>query len=204
MINRRLKAYIQLNILPKYQLLDKAHSGNHVDDVIKTSLEIAKDYDVNLNMVYAIASFHDIGLIVERDKHHIIGGEMLFNDVFMNSFFTKIELGIMKEAVEDHRASSKESPRSIYGMIVAEADRSDTMDTIIERTILFRAKNNESFESIYPDVFLHIKEKYGENGYLKVWLETKYTKKMLTDIRGLLKNPDVFKAYAKSIYNKLF
>ena len=78
------------------------------------------------------------------------------------------------------------------------------MDTIIERTILFRAKNNESFESIYPDVFLHIKEKYGENGYLKVWLETKYTKKMLTDIRGLLKNPDVFKAYAKSIYNKLF
>lgn len=203
MINENLKAYIKLNILPKYQTLDLAHSGNHVYDVIEKSLEIAKDYNVNLDMVYTIAAFHDLGLIVEREKHHIIGGEMLYDDIIIKSLFTFEELIIMKEAVEDHRASSKNPPRSIYGKIIAEADRSDTMDTVIERTILFRIKNNESFEMIYPDVLKHIEDKYGENGYLKVWLDTKYTKKMLSDIRTLLKNQKEFKKYTKAIYDKL-
>ncbi len=203
MINEELRTYIELNIVPKYQLLDKAHSGNHVQDVIDKSLEIAKDYDVDLNMVYTIAAFHDLGLIVERERHHIIGGEMLFNDLYINSIFSMDELIIMKEAVEDHRASLKNPPRSIYGKIVAEADRSDTMDTIIERTILFRSKNFESFESIYPHVYAHIVEKYGEGGYLQVYLETKYSKKMLSDIRELLKNPEAFKEYVRNIYERL-
>lgn len=203
MINDNLKNYIKLNILPKYKILDMAHSGNHVQDVIDKSLEIAKDYDVDLNMVYTIAAFHDIGLIIERERHHIISGEMLVEDNFLKKFFTLEQLLIMKEAVEDHRASSKNSPRSIYGKIVAEADRSDTMETIIERSLLFRAKNSDSFESIYPDVYKHIQEKYGENGYLKVFLETKYIQKMLSDIRALLKNPAVFKEYTKIIFERI-
>lgn len=203
MINKELREYIEINILPKYQSLDLGHSGNHVHDVIEKSLEIASDYDVNLNMVYTVAAFHDVGLIVERDKHHIIGAQMLYDDKFVNNFFTKEEILTMKEAVEDHRASSKNSPRSIYGKIVAEADRSDTMDTIIERSILYRTKNNESFEVIYNDIYEHIKSKYGENGYLKVWLDTQYTRKMLSDIRALLNNPKAFKEHTKSIYDKI-
>lgn len=203
MINNELKTYIELNILPKYKFLDMAHSGSHVQDVIEKSLEIAKDYNVDLNMVYTIAAFHDIGLIIDRDRHHIISGEMLFEDYFIKKFFTLEQLITMKEAVEDHRASSKNPPRSIYGSIVAEADRSDTMDIVIERSILFRATDSESFESIYPDVYKHIQEKYGENGYLKVLLETKYTQKMLSDIRALLKNPVAFKEYTKKIFEKI-
>jgi len=203
MIHNKLKTYIEDNILPKYQTLDAAHSGNHVYDVIEKSFEIAKDYNVDLNMVYAIAAFHDVGLIVERDKHHIIGGEMLYKDEIIKNFFTEDQLVIMKEAVEDHRASSKNPPRSIYGKIVAEADRSDTMDTVIERTILYRMKYNESFEEIYPDILAHILEKYGENGYLKVFLETKYTTKMLSDIRELLKDKTKFKIYVYDIYERL-
>ena len=203
MINHELKTYIEFKVLPKYKLLDMAHSGNHVQDVIDKSLEIAKDYDVDLNMVYTIAAFHDIGLIVERARHHIISGEMLVEDNFIKKFFTLEQLLIMKEAVEDHRASSKNSPRSIYGKIVAEADRSDTMDTVLERSILFRAKHSESFEMIYPDIYEHIVNKYGESGYLQVWLDTKYTRKMLSDIRALLKNPTEFKEHTKNLYNKL-
>jgi len=203
MINDELKAYIEINVIPKYKFLDLAHSGNHVQDVIEKSLDIARDYNVDFNMVYTIAAFHDIGLIVERDRHHIISGEMLLEDKFITKFFTFEQLITMKEAVEDHRASSKNPPRSIYGRIVAEADRSDTMDTIIERSILFRNNNSESFESIYPDIYKHIEEKYGENGYLKVLLKTKYSQKMLSDIRAMLKNPSAFKEYVKNIYEKL-
>src|SRR5690606_8762465 len=114
MINQELKKYIETTILPKYQTLDLAHSGNHVYDVIEISLEIARDYDLNLDMVYTIAAFHDVGLVVEREKHHIIGGEMLFHDAFINKYFNNEQIIIMKEAVEDHRASSKHPPRSIY------------------------------------------------------------------------------------------
>lgn len=204
MINQELKKYIETTILPKYQTLDLAHSGNHVYDVIEISLEIAKDYDLNLDMVYTIAAFHDVGLVVEREKHHIIGGEMLFHDAFINKYFNNEQIIIMKEAVEDHRASSKHPPRSIYGKVIAEADRSDTMDTIIERTILFRYKENESFETMYPDIYNHIVEKYGEHGYLQVWLETKRTKKMLEDIRKLLLDPKEFKSYVKRKYDLIY
>lgn len=204
MINQELKKYIETTILPKYQTLDLAHRGNHVYDVIETSFDIAKDYDLNLDMIYTIAAFHDVGLVIERQRHHIIGGEMLFEDPFINKYFTIEQIKIMKEAVEDHRASSKHPPRSIYGKIIAEADRSDTMDTVIERTILFRLKQNESFETMYPDIYQHIVEKYGENGYLQVWLETKRTKKMLEDIRKLLLDPKEFKSYVKRKYDLIY
>lgn len=42
---------------------------------------------------------------------------------------------IMKEAVEDHRASASHAPRSIYGKIVAEADRDLEPETVFRRTI---------------------------------------------------------------------
>jgi uncharacterized protein len=42
----------------------------------------------------------------------------------------------MKEAVEDHRASSSRQPRSIYGKIVAEADRDIDTHEIFLRAIL--------------------------------------------------------------------
>jgi len=203
MIDKALKLYLETNIIPKYQFLDLAHSGSHVYDVIEKSIEIAQDYNVDLNMVYTVAAFHDVGLIADRARHHIIGAQMLFDDEFLKRRFSLEQLNIMKAAVEDHRASAKEPPRSIYGAIVAEADRSDDMDTVIQRTILFRAKKGESFEKIYPDIYDHIRDKYGDNGYLKVFLETKHTKKMLSDIRNLLKDTDIFKAYVKKIYDHL-
>ncbi len=47
----------------------------------------------------------------------------------------------MKEAVEDHRASSSRVPRSIYGKIVAEADRDLEPEVVFSRTILFGIEN---------------------------------------------------------------
>lgn len=203
-INLSLKKYIEDNILPIYQKLDLAHSGNHVFDVINKSLSIAKDYDVNLDMIYTIAAFHDVGLIKDRKTHHIIGGKMLAEDEFIQNIFTKAEIKIMQEAVEDHRASNKTAPRSIYGKIVGEADRAENMDKIIERCLLFQMKSDEdTFDEIYPSVYDHIVTKYGENGYLTVWLKTVYVEEMLSDIRKLLKDSIKFKQYTKNIFNKM-
>lgn len=205
MINSNLKNYLITNIVPLYDNLDLAHKGEHVYNVIETSLEIAKSYDVNLNMVYTIAVFHDVGLVKDRKTHHLIGGQMLADDLELKNYFTNEEIIVMQQAVEDHRASLPEPPRSIYGKIIAEADRSDDMETIIKRCFLFdRSKNGiRTFEESLSVVKNHLHEKYDYNGYLKVWLETKHVNEMLNDVRTLLKDEDKFIKYCLKIYNNL-
>ena len=140
-INRELKEYIEREILPLYLSFDKAHNTDHAEAVISRSLELATAYDVDIDMVYAIAAFHDTGLKFGRELHHIHSGEILAADAFILGHFTAEQIETMCQAVEDHRASSKEAPRSIYGRIVAEADRCIDSMTVIRRTIQYGLAN---------------------------------------------------------------
>ncbi|MGL5789727.1 MAG: HD domain-containing protein, partial [Bacteroidales bacterium] len=118
-----IKTYIEENILPCYSTFDKAHQRDHAVKVISESLKLAHFYPVNPDMVYVIAAFHDLGLSKGREHHHIESGKMLLADEFLKARFTPEQMVLMQEAIEDHRASNKHEPRSIYGKIVAEADR---------------------------------------------------------------------------------
>ena len=133
MIPANLTHYIETEIIPRYEKFDKAHNLSHVQAVIKESLSLAKQYDVNESMAYTIAAYHDTGLCHDRATHHLISGEILKQDVTLRQWFNEIEIETMKEAVEDHRASTDHEPRSIYGKIVAEADR------VIDPTITRRS-----------------------------------------------------------------
>lgn len=205
MINKTLKEYIENNIIPKYENLDLAHRSDHVYGVIKHAIQLGKNYNLNLEMVYVIAAFHDIGLLIERKYHHIHGGIILEKDEFINSYFNIESIKIMKEAIEDHRASSEKKPRSIYGMVITEADRSDDFKEIIGRCFLFElSKNknttyNESFERVYD----HITKKYGENGYLKVWLEKSSFNLTLKLLRQKLANKEKFKKECLIVYKNI-
>lgn len=202
MVNKELKEYLDLNILPKYNLLDLAHGVDHVLKVIDESFDIANDYNLNPDMIYTIAIFHDVGLIVNRKDHHTIGGMMLYEDEFINKYFNSDSITIMKEAVEDHRASTKNPPRTIYGKIIAQADKADNMDNVIKRCFLFDISNNGSktFNESFKHVKHHLHDKYGVNGYLKVFLETKSVNKMLTDIRELLTDDSKLESYCYNMY----
>lgn len=203
MPSKELKEYIENNIIPLYQSLDFAHRGNHVHDVTKRALAIAKDYDLDLNMMYVISAFHDVGLIYGRQDHHLQGAIMLENDTFIKTFFSKEEIKVMKEAVEDHRASNKHEPRSMYGKVICEADRGEPVDVIIARALLFADKDGMTFNELFPLVDKHIKEKYGEGGYIKVWLKTTYMQTMQEELWALLKDKETFKAYVQEIYANL-
>ena len=162
-INKKLISYCESEIIPKYKALDLAHQPDHVKTVIEKSLDIASTYDVDLNMVYMIAVFHDLGLLINRATHHIEGGRLLENDPLIKEEFYESEIRLMKEAIEDHRASNNHPPRSIYGKIISEADRLIDIDTIIQRSFYYQfdLETNHSFDHIYPSVQKHIKEKYG-------------------------------------------
>lgn len=56
---------------------------NYVFDVIEKLFMIVKDYDVNIEMVYVVVVYYDIGLFVNRKFYYIDGGKILEDDVFI-------------------------------------------------------------------------------------------------------------------------
>ena len=128
--------FVEQNILPKYAAFDKAHNLSHANSVIKRSLELARNIGADINMAYVIAAYHDLGLEGPRAIHHLTSGKILAADMRLRRWFSPEQIKIMREAVEDHRASASHAPRSIYGKIVAEADRDLRPETAFRRTVL--------------------------------------------------------------------
>ena len=136
-MNRELIHYIEQEILPRYDHFDAAHRRDHADEVITRSLALAEHYDININMVYAIAAYHDTGLCEGRDTHHLVSGRIIREDKRLREWFDENQIETIAQAAEDHRASSGHEPRSIYGKIVAEADRLIMPEKVIRRTIQY-------------------------------------------------------------------
>ena len=122
-VSMEIMEFVETQILPKYTEFGESHGLRHVNRVIKNSLELARITGADINMVYVVAAYHDLGMSGPRAIHHITSGKILMADARLKRWFSQDQIKIMKEAVEDHRASSSRQPRSIYGKIVAEADR---------------------------------------------------------------------------------
>ena len=194
-INQELVKYIESEIFPLYNRNEEGHGIGHIKTVIKRSLELAKNYDVDLNMVYVIASYHDIGHYIDRKKHEIISAEMFMKDEKIRKWFTTEQINTIKEAIEDHRASSNHEPRTIYGRIVSTADRTIIdIDNTIRRSYSYGKRNyvGLSEEEQIERVYQHLTEKYGENGYAKVYLEDKEFDESIKKLRQALSNKEEF------------
>ena len=92
-INPTLKAYVEAEILPRYTHFDKAHQLDHITTVIRQSEALAdllekKGIDVDRNMVYVIAAYHDLGIVNGRENHHTDSGKILRADPVLKSYFT--------------------------------------------------------------------------------------------------------------------
>lgn len=204
-MNNQLVEYIENEIFPLYSRNEKGHGINHIKTVINKSLELSKNYDVNLDIVYTVAAYHDIGHYIDRKRHEIISAEIFMEDEKIKEFFTEEQRIIIKEAIEDHRASSDHEPRTIYGKIVSTADRTiiDVEDTI-KRAYSYSKRNfpNLSEEEYLERIYQHLSEKYGENGYAKVYLEDKEFEESLNKLREVLSNKDEFIKRAEQVVNK--
>ena len=123
-------------------------------------------------MVYVIAAYHDTGLAFGRERHHIDAGRILAEDAELRRRFDSERIATMREAVEDHRASSGHAPRSIYGRIVAEADRCIDTQTILRRTVQYGLAHCPALtrEEHFARCREHLQRKYAEGGYLRLWL----------------------------------
>lgn len=206
-----LEKYIYEEIVPRYAEFDPAHREDHALTVISQALKLLETMPeeasegIDRNILLAAAACHDLGLINGRDRHHLDSGEIIRKDARLRQWFSEQEIETIAQAAEDHRASGKSAPRSIYGMLVAEADRVIDGETIIRRTIQFGLNN-------YPELdrqghieraVSHLHEKYGRGGYLKLWIPWSDNAARLAELQDLIEDEDGIRAEVTRIMETL-
>ena len=198
-----LEQYIEQHILPQYDAFDGGHQRDHALMVIDESLKLAREHGADERMAYVIAAYHDQGLRFDRETHHIHSGEILMADKQLREWFTEEQLLTMRDAVEDHRASSKHPPRTIYGAIVAEADRQINPTLVIHRTMAYSAKlfPDGDFETLYQRSKEHLLEKYAEGGYMQLWLNSERNVRSLEDLRAIIRDEQQLRALCRAWYD---
>ena len=201
-MEKSLEEYCEREIIPRYAAFDKAHREDHVRTVIEQSLMLARHYDVNVDMVYAAAAYHDLGLAEGRETHHLASGRIIRNDNALARWFTPEQTETIAQAAEDHRASSKHEPRSIYGRILAEADRVIDGETIVRRTIQYGLSHYPELdpEGHWERTLAHLREKYGYGGYLHLYIPESPNAGRLEALRGLIDSPSDLRV----VFDRLF
>lgn len=208
MVNPELKAFIEAEIIPEYKNFGRSHNVEHVRRVISNSLELAKflgDGKIDEDMAYAIAAYHDLGMSGPREIHHITSGKILMEDSRLRKWFSPEQIQVMKEAVEDHRASSDHAPRSVYGRIVAEADRDLEPDVVFTRAIEYGLEHYPELgkEAQWRRFAKHMDEKYSSNGYITLWIPGSTNERNLKQVRAVIADRNALRRTFNEIFDRL-
>lgn len=199
-----LMEFIETQILPQYASFDRAHNLEHVTRVIRRSLELAKRTGADINMVYTIAAYHDVGMSGPRAVHHITGGKILQSDARLKKWFSAEQIKIMKEAIEDHRASASRAPRSMYGKIVAEADRDIVPEVVFQRTVQYGLANYPELDKEHQWLRFkeHMDQKYSNNGYIRLWIPGSPNEEKLKELRNIIANTSLLREQFEKYFNQ--
>lgn len=197
-----MKNYIETKILPLYENNDSGHGIDHIRYVTERCMRFAEQFDgIDRDMLYAIAAFHDIAHHIDKKNHETLSAKIFYENGDMKAFFSETERLIIKEAIEDHRASADRTPRSDYGRIISSADRSTDVDDFLMRTHAYTLKHHPdcSEGEMLERAYLHTKEKYGSSGYAKHYVEDREYNEFREKINLLLSNKNMFEeAYRKA------
>lgn len=221
MINPEIERYIYEEVVPRYRNFDDAHKEDHALTVISQAMQLLKGRDewlaaqngpdaiwlapVDENMLLTAAACHDLGLVNGRDNHHMDSGVIIRNDHRLAQWFTPEQIEVIAQAAEDHRASGKGAPRSIYGMIVAEADRVIDGESIIRRTVQFGFKHYPGLdrEGHIARAIDHLHEKYGRGGYLKLWIPWSENAARLNALQDIIADSEAVLSEVTRLYESL-
>ena len=203
-INPGLRAYVEKEIIPQYTAFDKAHREDHAREVIARALEMGAHYPVDVNVIFAAAACHDLGLVAGREIHHLESGRIIRADARLREWFTPDQIERIAQAAEDHRASSKEAPRSVEGRIIAEADRLIVPEQIIRRTIQYGLAHYPELpkEGHWERTLEHLHEKYAEGGYLKLWIPESPNAVQLARLRDIIHDTSLLRKIFEKIYDE--
>lgn len=202
-MRKQLTEYIESCVIPRYAAFDKAHREDHARAVISRAMDMAVQYpEIDIEVLYAAAACHDLGLEVDRKTHHQESGRIIRADKKLRELFTADQIELIAQAAEDHRASAKEPPRSLYGCLVAEADRMIVPETIIRRTIQFGLSHYPELdmEGHWQRTLEHLHEKYAEGGYLHLLIPGSPNEAPLSRLREIIRDEAFLRTLFLQIY----
>ena len=201
-----IREFVEREIVPRYDGFDAGHGRDHVQTGISQALSLAQYYpEVDRCMLLVAAAYHDLGLAFGRELHHIHSARIVREDERLQQWFNEDEINTIADAAEDHRASSDHEPRTIYGRIVAEADRIIDGETIVRRALQYGLKHEPGLdrEGQYRRLMEHMREKYDYGGYLQLWIPESDNAKQLEAFRQTLANEEAFRRLFDTIYDCL-
>lgn len=201
-----IRDFVEREIVPRYDGFDAGHGRDHVQTVISQALSLAQYYpEVDRCMLLVAAAYHDLGLAFGRELHHIHSARIVREDERLQQWFNEDEINTIADAAEDHRASSDHEPRTIYGRIVAEADRIIDGETIVRRALQYGLKHEPGLdrEGQYRRLMEHMREKYDYGGYLQLWIPESDNAKQLEAFRQTLANEEAFRRLFDTMYDCL-
>ena len=201
-----IREFVEREIVPRYDGFDAGHGRDHVETVISQALALAQYYpEVDRCLLLVAAAYHDLGLAYGRKEHHIHSARIIRQDERLRQWFGEKEIDTIANAAEDHRASSDHEPRTIYGRIVAEADRIIDGETIVRRALQYGLKHEPGLdrEGQYRRLIEHMREKYDYGGYLQLWIPESDNAKQLEAFRQTLADEEAFRHLFDTIYNSI-
>lgn len=196
-VNPELKLYIEEHIFPEYSKNDGGHNIAHILEVIRRSFALNDTFKLGLNdnMMYAIASCHDWGKYIDHEKHHLIAADNFMKDEGMKKFFTDEERKTIKEAIEDHRSSKEDEPRSVYGKLISSADRNTRIEIVFIRSFFVAHERTPemNIEEYLDYTIKRLSKKYDEENPENMFFEDETYRVFIEDMRALLKKEEEFK-----------
>ena len=194
--------YIENEVIPQYAAFDKAHREDHARAVIDRALAMGKQYDIDEEMLFTAAACHDLGLAVDRKTHHLESGRIIREDTRLREWFSPGQIEVIAQAAEDHRASATTPPRSLYGRLVAEADRMIDPETIIRRTVQFGLSHYPELdmEGHWQRTLEHLREKYAEGGYLHLLIPGSPNEEPLARLRAIIRDESCLRVIFDTIF----
>jgi len=206
-VTKELLEYIQNEVFPVYNLNGKSHDINHIKYVLDRGYEISKPYsnELNYDMLYTVVSYHDIGDHIDREHHELVSANIMYEDENLKRFFSEEQRQIIKEAIEDHRASNPNVPRNLYGKILASADKNIYIDQFFKRSYEYGLEHYKELttEEQLQRIYEHAEKKFGKNGYAisKYYVEDKKYFDYLKELQNLIDNKEEFFKKCKEVLN---
>ena len=196
-VRQDLKKYIAKYIFPEYKKNDGGHNIAHILEVIRRSFVLNATFKLGLddNMMYVIAACHDWGKYEGNEVHHINAARKFMNDLGMKKFFIDEERQMIKEAIEDHRSSKEDEPRSIYGKLISSADRNTTIEIVFIRSFFVAHERmpEMSVEEYLDYTIKRLSKKYDEENPENMFFEDETYRVFIQEMRELLKHEEEFK-----------
>ncbi len=140
------------------ELSCSAHNMDHVMRVYNLSLQLAKDEDIDLDVLKASVLLHDIARVKEDNDHtgktdHAILSSKMAVPILKELEFSADKIKHIQDCIISHRYRTENEPKTKEAQILFDADKLDAIGAIgIGRAFIFAGANGAKLHNKEVDI----------------------------------------------------